>query len=977
MALSIPRPRGLTAALAAAVIALPFGAAPAAADDLPFRDPDLPLQQRVDDLLGRLTTDEKVSLLHQYQPAVPRLGMEPFRTGSEALHGVAWLGEATVFPQAVGLRATWDTGLVERVGDVTGTEMRGFHAQDPEAHGLNVWAPVADPLRDPRWGRNEEGYSEEPLLVGAMADAYAGGLRGDDDFYLKTAPSLKHFAGYGIEEQRDVTSVTVPPRTLHEFVHPSFRPAIASGNATGVMASYNLINGRPAHLTPLLDDVRSWSDEDLMVVSDAYAPTNVVESQRYYDDHAESHAAMLRAGIDSYTDQDDDSSVTVGRFEEALDRGLVGEEDLDRAVGRILSVRFRLGEFDPPDRVPYSGITPGVIDAPEHRELAREAASAQTTLLRNDGALPLDPGADTDVAVVGPLADTLYEDWYSGTMPYRSTPADGVAERLGGAGSVGVSEGADRIALRNGDGYVTASSDGDGGVLRVGGADGGEPGEEQALTVFDWGEGVVTLRTDANGRVVGLGGENLLYNDQDQPNGWFVQQLFRFEETDGGVALKYAGYDEWNRKYIAVDGDGRLSVSADTVEDAAVFDREVLSSGTEEAVAVAEDADAAVVVLGNMPFINGRETDDREEIELPPAQQELLEAVTEANPRTVLVVESSYPMAIPWAEENVPAVLWTSHAGQETGNALAAVLYGDEEPRGRLPQTWYRSTGDLPDMGVYDVRQSGHTYRHFEGEALYPFGHGLSYTSFAYGKPEIDRRKVGPDGTVTVRVPVTNTGDRDGEEVVQLYSRQLHSRTDQPLKRLRDYARVSVPAGGTVTAELTVDASDLAFWDVTRGREVVEKAKHELMVGASADDVRHRARIFVDGERIPARDLTEQTRAADFDRYSGIALADETKVEGDTVEAQAGDWIAFDGTSLKPKPATFTARAASTSGGGAVEVRIGAPEGRKAGEVSIGGTGGIYSYEEFTGDLKKVPGGRKDVYLVFTGDVRLSSFSLE
>ncbi|WP_017622977.1 glycoside hydrolase family 3 protein [Nocardiopsis chromatogenes] len=900
--------------------------------------------------------------------------MEPFRTGTEALHGVAWLGEATVFPQAVGLGATWDTGLVERVGDVTGTEMRGFNAQDPAAHGLNVWAPVVDPLRDPRWGRNEEGYSEEPLLVGEMATAYTGGLRGDDDFYLKTAPSLKHFAGYNIEEKRDRLSVTVPPRALNEYVYPSFRPAIEAGNATGVMASYNLVNGRPAHLTPLLDDVRSWSDEDLMVVSDAFAPSNVVETQGYYDDHAESHAAMLKAGIDSYTDQGEDSSVTVGRFTDALDQGLIGEEDLDQAVGRILSVRFRLGEFDPPDRVPYSDITPDVIDSPEHRELAREAATSQMTLLRNDGALPLDAGSDTDVAVVGPLADTLYEDWYSGTMPYRSTPADGIADRLGDAGSVGVSDGADRIALKADGGYVTASGDEDGGVLRVGDGE----GDARSLTVFDWGEGVVTLRTDANGKVVGLGEGNRLYNDQDQPNGWFVQQLFRFEEVDGGVALKYAGYDEWNRKYIAVDGEGRLSVSADAVEDAAVFEREVLSSGAEEAVEAASGADAAVVVLGNMPFINGRETDDREEIELPPAQQELLEAVTEANPNTVLVVESSYPMAVPWAEENVPAVLWTSHAGQETGNALASVLYGDAEPQGRLPQTWYRATGDLPDMGDYDVQHSGHTYRHFEGEALYPFGHGLSYTSFEYGKPKADRRKVGPDGTVTVEVPVTNTGGRDGEEVVQLYSRQLDSRTEQPLKQLRDFARVSVPAGETVTAELTVDAADLGFWDVTRGEWAVEKAKHELMVGASADDIRHRMKIKVKGERIPARDLTGRTRAADFDRYSGVALADETKVEGDTVEADAGDWIAFDGTDLSSKPSVFTARAAAASGGAAVEVRVGAPDGRKIGEAAIGATGGVYDYEEFTGDLGKAPGGKKkDVYLVFTGEVRLSSFSLE
>ncbi|MUL42356.1 carbohydrate-binding protein [Streptomonospora sp. PA3] len=958
------------------MLAAGAAASPASADDLPFRDPDLPVDERVADLLGRLTRDEKIAMLHQYQPAIPRLDIGAFRTGTEALHGVAWLGEATVFPQSVGLGATWDTGLVRRVGDAVGTEMRGFHVQDPAAHGLNVWAPVADPLRDPRWGRNEEGYSEDPALVGAMATAYTGGLRGDHDFYLKTAPTLKHFAGYNIEEKRDRISVTVPPRALHEYVYPAFRPAIAAGNATGVMAAYNLINGRPAHLSPLLDDVRSWSDHEAMIVSDAYGPSNVVDTQGYYDTHAQSHAAMLKAGIDSFTDQGTDSSLTIQAVTAALEQGLISEADIDRALSHSLSIRFRLGEFDPDSRNPYADITPAAIDSPEHRKLAQEAATAQMTLLKNDGALPLDPQQDTDVAVVGPLADTLYEDWYSGTMPYEATPASGIADRLGDAGSVTTADGADRIRLTTpGGGAVTASSAEDGGVLRV--EDGGSAGD-QAISVFEWGEGVVTLRTEANGKVVGLGEGNRLFNDQDQPNGWFVQQLFRFEEVGGGqVVLKYDGYDTWNRKYVSIGQDGALTVGADTPEEAARFEVETLADGGEQAVEAASGADAAVVVVGNMPFINGRETDDREDIALPAAQRELVQAVAEANPNTVVVLESSYPQAVPCAQEHVPALLWTSHAGQETGNALAAVLFGDANPAGRLPQTWYRSVEDLPDMRDYDVIDSGHTYQYFPGEPLYPFGHGLSYTDFEYGRPELDRKRIGADGSVTVRVPVTNTGDRAGDEVVQLYTQQNRSRVEQPIKELRDFERVHIEAGETVTVELEVEAADLAFWDVTRGRMVVERAGHDVLVGASSADIRHRARIQVEGERIPPRDLTGDVRAADFDRYSaGVELVDESKTEGTAVAGSAGGWIAFDDSDLRGLTA-FTARTArAEEGGAALEIRLGSPDGRLLGTAEVPATGGKYEYTQITADLEKAGGRHRDVYLVFTADLRLSGFSL-
>ena len=252
-----------------------------------FRDPDEPLPARIDDLLGRLTVAEKLALLHQYQAAVPRLGIGSFRTGTEALHGLAWLGPATVFPQALGLATTWNTGLVERIGAAVGAEVRGFHHKDPERAGLNVWAPVVNPLRDPRWGRNEEGYAEDPLLTGVIGTAYARGLRGDDPRYLRTAPTLKHFLGYNNETDRATTSSAMGPRVLREYELPAFRAPLAAGAAVAVMPSYNLVNGRPAHLSPLInDELRSWTADDLLVVTDAFAGSNIAGAQAYHADHA-------------------------------------------------------------------------------------------------------------------------------------------------------------------------------------------------------------------------------------------------------------------------------------------------------------------------------------------------------------------------------------------------------------------------------------------------------------------------------------------------------------------------------------------------------------------------------------------------------------------------------------------------------------------------------------------------------------------
>jgi len=990
----------VAAAALAAVTSVGLTAAPAAArDTLPFRDPRLPVEARVADLLGRLTLDEKVSLLHQYQPAIPRLGIKRFKTGTEALHGLAWSTDinaggavrtatATVFPQSVGLGATWNPDLLKKIGSAVGDEARGYNKENSDVWGLQLWAPVVNLLRDPRWGRNEEGYSEDPLLTGALATAYGTGIQGEDGEYLKAAPVLKHYMANNNEVRRDQTNSSLRPRVKKEYDEVPFKVPLQADAATGVMTAYNLINGRPATAHSDVNDlVRKWAAKPLFNVTDAGGPNNLVGSQQYYGTLAEADAATLKAGVDSFTVDDTNSANTVNAVKEALAKGLLAESDVDRAVRNILTLRVRLGEFDP-DGGPYGKIGKEAVDSAAHRALARQAATEQMVLLKNQGkTLPLDANRTKKVAVVGPLADTLYTDWYSGALPYRVTPLDGIKNRLGGKGTVEGTEAADRVALKDAatGRYLTGGGAAEGDFLRLGATSADATAQ---FDVFDWGQGKLTLRNVANGKVVGRWSDpadnnswtDYFKNDQAQPNGWFVQQMFDLEKQDDGTYLvRYAGYEKdegWaepDKTYLKAAADGRLVLG--TKAEAARFTREVLRSGVDEAVEAATGADAAVVVVGSMPFINGREAHDRTSMALAGAQSELIKAVRKANPNTIVVVENSYPTTLNWEQDNVPALLWTSHAGAETGNALAAVLFGDTSPSGKLPQTWYRSEADLPDILDYDIVKSDRTYLYFKGKPLYPFGHGLSYASFRYGTPRLSAHSVAAGGTVKVSVPVTNTGRDTADEVVQLYTHQRTSRVKQPVKQLRGFEKVRLAPGQTKTVTFTVRAADLAHWDVTRDKWTVENAVHDLLIGSSSADIRQRAALKVRGETVPARDLAKATRAADFDDQQGAELVDETKVRGDAVGAGSGDWISFAGADLGRGITGIKARAAREGAGdAAIEVRLGGPNGRKAGTVTVPSTGDRYAYRDLTAPVSGAAG-RQDVYLVFTGDVRLSSFS--
>ena len=982
---------GLAATLATAAPAAPATAS-AGCPDYPFRDPARPMSARIDDLLGRLTLTEKISLLHQYEQPIPRLCIGLFKAGTEALHGVAWSNDyydsgnvvtatATTFPQAVGLASTWDPALLRRVGSAVGDEARGLHAENPNVWGLNLWAPVVNLLRDPRWGRNEEGYSEDPTLTSAIATAYGRGMESPQGPYLKAAPTLKHFLAYNNEIRRDTTSSEVPPRVLHEYDQQAFEPALRAGAATGVMASYNLVNGRPNTVSPQLNDLRSLSKYPLFNVSDAYAPYNLTGSQQYYPTQPAADAAMFKAGIDAYVADNNDPSVMIADVKAALDQGLLTVADIERADRDALSVRFRLGEFDP-DGGPYGHLDASAVNTPAHQALARRTADEAAVLLKNDGhALPLDPSTTKSVAVIGPLENTVYSDWYGGNPPYRVTALDGIRERLGSGATVTGTEGADRIALRDvaTGKYVTSTGTGPSDAVTASAA---TAGDDAQFDVFDWGQGIVTLRNVGTGNVLGYNWGPFVTHDK-QPNGWYVQQQFKLEtQDDGPFVLHYAGYEtqeSWfgDKTYVTVDpSTGQLTLGASTAASAAHFTKDVLVDGVQQAVEAAKGAHTAVLVLGTMPFINGREAHDRTSMDLAAGQERLARAVLAANPNTVLVLQSSYPQTIGWEQQHVPAIVWTTHAGQETGHAIADVLFGDTNPSGRLTQTWYASADDLPDILDYDIAKAGTTYLYHRGPVLYPFGYGLSYTTFRYSALRTSAPAIGADGTVEVSVRVTNTGSRAGSEVVQLYSHQRTSRDPEPIEKLQSFRRVQLAAGASTVVRFRLAASAFEHWDVTRSRWVVERSRYDLLVGSSARDIRSFGSVYVRGEVIPARDLTRTTRGENFDDYAGVQLVDESKAAGTALGATAdGQWAKYADATLH-RPRTFTARVANPgAAAGSVEIRLDSPGGRLLGTAPVPATGSAYDYVTVSASLAAAAG-RHDVYLVLTNGVRLATFAL-
>ncbi len=962
--------------------------------DFPFRNPDLPLELRVADLVSRLTLDEKINLMCQYQEAVPRLGIAKYKHGTEAAHGIAWLGEATVFPQPFGLACTWDEELLREVGRVIGTEARVFFARDPASHGLTLWAPTVDLLRDPRWGRTDEGYGEDPIHAGKMVAALVRGIQGDHPFYLRAVASPKHFIGNNNEVGRGERSVSLDPRNMRESYLKAFELAFREGGAQSMMTSYNSVNGVPANLNPDINAVvkREWG-MDGFVVSDAGDVLGTVNDHRYLGEYKQAVAASIRAGIDSITD---DQGIVKQAIRDGLAEGLLEEGDLDVALRNTFRVRMRLGEFDPSGHSPYASIGEEAILSPEHRAVSLEAARKNIVLLKNDGALPLAVGSEGlrgsgavdgaeamngaeaemsgsetssesrassgslalcgsnksgfHVAVIGPLADIVYRDWYSGTLPYAVTPLAAIRSRLEAfGGSVPFAEGIDCVRLSVGGSYV-----------RIGGDDrltaDGNAAEAEVFAVTDWGWRAHTFVARSTGLYATTDDVHLTA-DSREIFGWFTKEAFLVDREED---VRRWRLRTWNDACVGVTADGLLTVDgtgsvlqstlgspeehdvpekSTSVHDSGLrtvsFDVDIAIDGLKEACEAAQGAAAAVVFVGNHPLVNGKETIDRPGLELPEAQRRLIRETAAANPNIIVVIVGSYPFSLGEERELAKAVLYTSHAGPELGNAIADVLLGTVSPAGRLNMTWHRSVEQLPDIMEYDLIRGCRTYRYFEGEPEFPFGHGLTYANIRYEELRLESGEIGPVGlagsiglasSVSVEVILRNESEIDSDEVVQLYGTARSSRVKRPLRQLLAFKRVSVPAGNAIAVPLRIAAEDLAFWDVTRERWCVETADWTLAVGPSSADRRLEAKLAVVGETIPPRKLTERTLAMNYDDYSSAYL-DECSEGGTAVAAKSsGAWLMFADAEFPVGATRFEARIAGNAEG-LIEIRLSGADG--------------------------------------------------
>ncbi|HWT02494.1 MAG TPA: glycoside hydrolase family 3 C-terminal domain-containing protein [Pyrinomonadaceae bacterium] len=686
----------------------------------PYKNPALPIERRVEDLVSRMTLEEKIAQMMNKAPAVERLGIPAYDWWNEALHGVARAGVATVFPQAVGLAATWNPELIHRVADVISTEARAKYndfarrGERGRYKGLTFWSPNINIFRDPRWGRGQETYGEDPYLTSRLGVAFVRGLQGDHPRYLKVVATPKHYAVHsGPEPERHSFDAVASERDLRETYLPAFRATVIEGRAEGVMCAYNRTNGEPACANKYLTDVlrREWAFKG-HVVSDCGAVEDIYKGHLFVKTEAEASAVAVKAGTDLSCGGEYKSLV------KAVRDGLITEAEIDASLKRLLTSRFRLGMFDPPETVPFSRITLAENDSPAHRRLALEAARESIVLLKNaNKALPFGKELKT-IAVIGPNADApeVLLGNYNGQPSSSTTPLQGIREKVSPSTKV-----------------------------------------------------IYALGSTLTG-----------------------------EEAAGGQG------------------------------------REKLR---EEAVAAARAADAVVLVLGIAPSLEGEEMKvevkgfrggDRTRLELPEAQEDLLKAVQAAGKPVALVLMSGSALAVNWADENVPAILQAWYPGEEGGAAIADVLFGDYNPAGRLPVTFYKSADDLPPFEAYGMQ--GRTYRYFKGRPLYPFGHGLSYTRFEYGGLKLSARRVKAGAGVRVSVDVRNAGRVAGDEVVQLYVTDAAASAPVPVRSLQGVSRITLRPGERRRVSFTLTPSQMALID-DRGRRVVEPGEFLISVG--------------------------------------------------------------------------------------------------------------------------------------------------
>jgi beta-glucosidase len=823
---------------------------------LPFQDADLPIDQRVSDLLGRLTLDEKASQLVNQSRAIPRLGIPAYDWWSEALHGIAW-GHATVFPEPIGLAATFDPALIHEMGTVIGIEGRAKYnlaVQEGRRRifeGLTFWSPNINIFRDPRWGRGQETYGEDPFLTSKMGVAFVTGLQGDDPRYMRVVATPKHFAVHsGPEPTRHEVDVKVSAHDLEDTYLPAFRATVVEGKAASVMCAYNGVNGQPGCANDFLlkEMLRGKWGFDGFVVSDCDAVADIQKGQHYTKTLAEAAAVSLKAGTDNdcadFTTTITDAS-DYQRYLDAVKQGLLTEADIDRAVARLLRARFKLGMFDPDSQVKYAQVTSSEIDSPEHRQLSHKLASESMVLLKNDGVLPLSksPGK---LLVVGPLADQtrVLEGNYHGTASYYVSALDGIRKEFRDA-DVSFEPGTsflrdprpipkDVLSTASGQPGLTAefftdaNLSGKPAVTRVDPQVNFDRHTAVALppgmtkSFVRW-TGFLTPRESGMYR---LGVDGLM------DKLWLDDRQVVEDMTPHPQAVKTAE--------VRLEAGHSYKLILEYTAGQSLSVRLVWSQETPDAFArateAAKKADVVIAVVGITSDLEGEEMKvdvpgfmggDRTSLDLPQAEEDLLEAVAKTGKPLIVVLMNGSALSVNWAAEHANAILESWYPGEEGGSAIAETLSGKNNPSGKLPVTFFRSVGQLPPFEDYAMKNR--TYRYFSGDPLYSFGYGLSYSKFRLEHLTLSSAAVRAGADVKVELDISNISERDGADVAEIYITPPMNEAN-PIRALRGMQRIDVAHGTTKHMAITLSARDLSFVDST-GERVISPGEYQVTVG--------------------------------------------------------------------------------------------------------------------------------------------------
>ncbi len=986
----------------------------------PFHNPSLSLEDRLSDLLSRLTIDEKISLIPTRQAAIERLGIRPYDIGAEGAHGfVDRNGESTTFPQTQGLSSTWDRSLLHEIGKVIGNEARAYFNREKK-YGLSLWFPTIDMEKDPRWGRTEEAYGEDPYLAGELASEIVLGTQGDDPFYIKASCAPKHFFANNNEKNRGSCSCSIDPRNMREYYLEPFRRVFQKGKPFSLMTAYNEVNGIPMMQHPAVRDIvkKEWGLEGRgHIVTDGGDVNATVNEHHYFSSHDQTIAAGFKNGADSMTDEE---GMVISAVNLALKNNLITEDDINYHLKNILRVRFRYGHFDPEGVCPYDAINDKDMMTEEAKELSRKAVQKSSVLLKNEPVnnkpiLPVDKKSIKKIALIGPLANTVHADWYTGNPSYKVTVYDALKREFG-EDNVLYESGNDHVSFYTKDGRpLILNTDNRLCIAPIGTYDVPFTGAE-IFRREDWGWGANTLFSLSKKKYLNTSAamsadhqpsaeeveqfkqHKVPYKicaDADSVWNWFIMTLYNIvpvhtqsDDKKQSVYLKI-----WNGNSITIQHNN-TDLEAGSFDNPEQFIMVKEFDAADKVREIASKADTCLVFLGNQPLINGKEEMDRPSLDLPASQKLLLNTVHSVNKNTALILTASYPYTIVEENKNIPAILFSSHGMQEHGNGIADILLGKVSPAGRLSLSWYKDKKQLPPMMEYDIISSNNTYQYFSQDVLYPFGHGLSYTNFSYSNLAVTslitknaKPVLSVQSPVSVSFDITNTGSYDSDEVPQLYISVTGSKVKRPLKTLRGFERVFIKQGETKHINFTLTAEDTQIWDVTREIFCIENGNCTVLIGSSSRDIKLSNTIEIEGEIIPPRNLLTTTLAQNYNTYSKCYLHEKRGSDIPCVFSKKdGAWISFQECCFPGEGVNKCIAHVSTNGCASLEIHTTSPDGPLIAECEIPNTGDncavpwnhvrpIWTDVEIL--LQEKLCGIHTIFFVFNGTLGIQSFSFK